>query len=131
MSTKDPIREEERSAEHRVERAVRRVEEKLIRVERSLMARVGRGMMWTILSVILLIALLVGAFMWYSTTPDFERRVARQVVNVLENATGGRVELRTMHFNLWHLAIEVDGLVIHGLEGPGEAPYHHGKSLPQ
>ncbi len=25
--------------------------------------------------------------------------------------------------NLWHLAIEADGLVIHGLEGPGEAPY--------
>ena len=26
-------------------------------------------------------------------------------------------------FDLRHLAIEADGLVIHGLEGPGEAPY--------
>ena len=36
---------------------------------------------------------------------------------------GGRVELGGVKFSLWHLAIEVDGLVIHGLEGPGEAPY--------
>ena len=31
--------------------------------------------------------------------------------------------LGRISFNLWHLAIEADGLVIHGLEGPGEAPY--------
>ncbi len=42
---------------------------------------------------------------------------------MLEDATGGRVELGRISFNLWHLAIEADGLVIHGLEGPGEAPY--------
>ena len=42
---------------------------------------------------------------------------------MLEDATGGRVEVGGVHFSLWHLAIEVDGLVIHGLEGPGEAPY--------
>jgi len=28
-----------------------------------------------------------------------------------------------VHFNLWHLAVEVNGLVVHGLESPGEAPY--------
>ena len=42
---------------------------------------------------------------------------------MLEDATGGRVELGQISFSLWHLAIEADGLVIHGLEGPGEAPY--------
>ena len=60
---------------------------------------------------------------WYTTTADFQQRVGREIVSVLENATGGRVELRGVQFSLWHLAIEVDGLVIHGLEGPGEAPY--------
>ena len=41
----------------------------------------------------------------------------------LENSTGGRVEVRGVRFYLWHLRVEVDGLVIHGTEGPGEAPY--------
>ena len=63
------------------------------------------------------------AFAWYSTTADFNQRVGNEVVNVLEDATGGRVELEKISFNMWHLAIEADGLVIHGLEGPGEAPY--------
>jgi translocation and assembly module TamB len=42
---------------------------------------------------------------------------------VLEDSTGGKVDLGRITFNLWHLAVEADGLVIHGLEGPGEAPY--------
>ena len=66
---------------------------------------------------------LFGTFAWYSTTDDFKRRVGKEVVKVLEDATGGRVELGEIGFSLWHLAIEADGLVIHGLEGPGEAPY--------
>ena len=66
---------------------------------------------------------LFGLFAWYSKTEDFNRRVGREVVKVLENATGGRVELGRVTFDLWHLAVEADGLVIHGLEGPGEAPY--------
>ncbi|WP_263368375.1 translocation/assembly module TamB domain-containing protein [Edaphobacter bradus] len=102
---------------------VERVREKLTEVKRSLMARIGRGMMWTVLAVVLLIAALFGTFAWYSTTSDFERRVARELVSVLEDATGGRVELKAVHFNLWKLSVEADGLVIHGLEGPGEAPY--------
>jgi translocation and assembly module TamB len=41
----------------------------------------------------------------------------------LENATGGKVELGKISFDLRHLAIEADALVIHGLEPAGEAPY--------
>jgi len=115
VSTKNPIRE--------VERGVEKVKDKIVKVKRSLMARIGRGMMWTILAVVVLVVVLCGAFAWYTTTADFEHRVGRQVVTVLEDATGGRVELRAIHFDLRHLAIEADGLVIHGLEGPGEAPY--------
>ncbi len=73
--------------------------------------------------LLLLIVLLIGGLVWYSTTADFKRRVGKEVVSVLEDSTGGRVELGGIRFNLWHLAIEADGLVIHGLEGPGEAPY--------
>ena len=60
---------------------------------------------------------------WYTSTDNFQRRVGARVVSVLEDATGGRVELGHLSFSLWHLAIEADNLVIHGTEGPDEMPY--------
>jgi translocation and assembly module TamB len=110
-------------AEHRDDTKIDRLEEKLAEVKRSLASRIGRGMAWTIAGVLLLVFVVLAGLVWYSTTPDFNRRVGKEVVKVLEDATGGRVELKAISFNLWHLAIEADGLVIHGLEGPGEAPY--------
>jgi len=97
--------------------------EEVAKVKRSLATRVGRGVVWCCLGLMALVLVLFLGFAWYTTTPDFERRVNRQVVRVLEDATGGRVELKRVSFNVWHLGIEAHGLVIHGLEGPGEAPY--------
>jgi len=93
------------------------------RKRRSLAGHISRATMWLVGGVLALVLLAAGGFWWYSTTGDFQRRVGKEIVSVLEDATGGRVELRGLSFSLWHLAIEVDGLVIHGLEGPGEAPY--------
>jgi translocation and assembly module TamB len=98
-------------------------DETVVRKPRHWTGKVARGVAWLVGSLLLLVVLLVVGFSWYSTTPDFDRRVGAEVVNVLETATGGRVELGHISFNLWHLAIEADHLVIHGLEGPGEAPY--------
>ncbi len=78
---------------------------------------------WTGGSLLLLVLLLAAGLTWYTTTPDFEARVRKQLVSTLEDATGGRVEVGAISLRLWHLAVEADGLVIHGLEGPGEAPY--------
>jgi len=78
---------------------------------------------WTLLSLLALLILLVAGASWYTTTNDFQRRVGAKVVAVLEDSTGGRVELGHITFSLWHLAIEADNLVIHGTEGPGEMPY--------
>ncbi|HEX3373925.1 MAG TPA: translocation/assembly module TamB domain-containing protein [Edaphobacter sp.] len=96
---------------------------KIATVMRSLATRMGRGVAWGVIGLVVLVMVLAGTFAWYSTTDDFNRRVGRKVVQVLEDATGGRVELGRIKFDLRHLAIEADGLVIHGLEGPGEAPY--------
>lgn len=90
---------------------------------RSLLRRVARPAAWTLLGLFVLLLVVLGGFAWYTTTADFQRRVGKEVVTVLEDATGGRVELTRINFNLRHLAIEANGLVIHGLEGPGEAPY--------
>ena len=77
---------------------------------------------WTFggLFALLLVVLLGGWY--YTTTADFQRRVGAEVVSVLEDSTGGRVELGHISFSLLHLAVEADGLVIHGTEAPGEAP---------
>jgi translocation and assembly module TamB len=82
-----------------------------------------RAVVWTFGSLLVLVIVLLGVGAWYTTTADFQQRAGKEVVSVLEDATGGRVELGKLSFNLWHLAIEVDGLVIHGTEGPGEMPY--------
>ena len=39
------------------------------------------------------------------------------------------MEVRGVQFNLWHLRVEVDGLVIHGTEGPDEAPYFSAEKI--
>lgn len=93
------------------------------KVKRTLSGTIGRVLVWILGGLTVLGLVLFGVFAWYSTTPDFERRLGNEVVKVLESATGGRVELRRISFNLWHLAVEADGLVIHGLEGPDEVPY--------
>jgi translocation and assembly module TamB len=93
------------------------------RRKRGLTGHMARVLLWIVGGGLGLVILLVGGFWWYSTTADFQHRVGREIVLVLEDATGGRVELSSVKFSLWNLAIEVDGLVIHGLEGPGEAPY--------
>jgi translocation and assembly module TamB len=85
--------------------------------------RVLRGVAWVGLVLVGLVAVLALVATWYTGTADFQRRVGGEVVSTLENATGGRVELRYISFNLWHLAVEADGLVIHGTEAPGEMPY--------
>jgi translocation and assembly module TamB len=105
------------------ERIEEKVAGKVAKVKRSLATRMGRAIALTVIGFVVLVAVLFFAFAWYSTTDDFNRRVGNAVVNTLQDATGGRVELGKVRFDLRHLAVEADGLVIHGLEGPGEAPY--------
>ncbi|GGA76770.1 hypothetical protein GCM10011507_30090 [Edaphobacter acidisoli] len=113
----------ERKLSEKKERLEAKVKDEVQKVKRSLASQIGRVVLWTVGSAVALAAVLFLTFAWYSTTSDFEHRVNAEVVKVLEDATGGQVEIKAIHFHLWHLAVGVDGLVIHGLEGPGEAPY--------
>jgi translocation and assembly module TamB len=105
------------------ERIEQKVAGEVAKVKRSLATRMGRAIALTVIGFVVLVAVLFFTFAWYSTTDDFSRRVGNAVVNTLQDATGGRVELGKVKFDLRHLTVEADGLVIHGLEGPGEAPY--------
>ena len=75
--------------------------------------------------LLLLLAILVGAGLYYISTPQFAAKVRLKLIATLEQATGGRVELQAFHWNLRHLAFEADNLTIHGLEAPSEVPYAH------
>jgi translocation and assembly module TamB len=90
---------------------------------RSIAGRIVRGIAWTAGSLVLLLILIAVGLAYYSTTADFQQRMGKELASVLEDATGGKVDVGHVTLNVWHLAVEVDGLVIHGLEGPGEAPY--------
>ena len=84
------------------------------------------GWIWRVGGVlVLLLILVVGGLLFYASTPHFANIVRQKVVTVLEDATGGRVEIQSMRWNLRHLAVEADNLTIHGLEGRSEKPYAH------
>lgn len=117
------IEEKRHQIEQKLEEKRDQVEEKLREAKRSIMARITHATLWTLGGIISLLLLLFGLFAWYTTTADFERRVGDKLIGGLGDATGGRVELKSIHFSLWHLAVEAQGLVIHGLEPAGEAPY--------
>lgn len=82
-----------------------------------------RILLWVAGSLLLLLIVAVVGLGLYTRTADFQNRVRSTLISTLGEATGGKVDLASVHFNLLHLAVEADGLVIHGLEGPGEAPY--------
>ncbi len=89
-----------------------------------------RGFGWRHLLIILggvtlLLATCVAGLAWYANTQEFQDRVRRQVIATIEQATGGRVELRSFRWKLIHLQIDAEGLTIHGLEAPNEIPYAH------
>ena len=119
----EKIEEKKRQIEEKIEEKRDQVEEKLREVKRSIAERITRGTLWTLGGIVAFLLVLFGLFAWYTTTADFERRVGDKLVAILGDATGGRVELKRVSFDLWHLAVEADGLVIHGLEPQGEAPY--------
>jgi hypothetical protein len=62
--------------------------------KRSIAGHIRGATAWLIAGVVALVIVVVGGFWWYSTTADFQGRVGKEIVSVLENATGGRVELR-------------------------------------
>jgi translocation and assembly module TamB len=79
----------------------------------------------TALGILVLLVLSVAGLIFYASTPHFANIVRKRIIASVEDATGGRVELRKFSWSFTHLSVEADGLTIHGLERPGEAPYAH------
>ena len=69
------------------------------------------------------LAVLAVSIYFVASSAAFENAVRRRLITELEELTGGRVEIASFHWRLLHFAADADGVVIHGLEDPGEAPY--------
>ena len=73
-------------------------------------------------ALVFLALLAVGAF-FVASSAAFENMVRGRLIAQIESSTGGRVEIASFHWNLLQLEAEANGLVIHGLEDPGDVPY--------
>jgi translocation and assembly module TamB len=58
-----------------------------------------------------------------ASSAAFQNVVRKRLITSLEELTGGRAEIASFHWRLLHFEAQADGVVIHGLEDPGEAPY--------
>lgn len=73
--------------------------------------------------LIALTALALSAAYFVASSARFEGLVRQRLVAELERLTGGRVEIASFQWRLLALEADAGGVVIHGLEGPGEEPY--------
>lgn len=64
-----------------------------------------------------------GLLGWYVTTDSFQQRMRKRLVEKLERATGGRVELGELHTIPFRLRVDARNLRIHGREAPDQQPF--------
>lgn len=76
-----------------------------------------------IASLIVLVLLAIAGAYFYMSSAGFEDLVRERLIASIERMTGGRTEIASFHWRLMKLEADADGIVIHGLEAPGEAPY--------
>ena len=62
------------------------------------------------------------AFYFWASSPATQNFVRKRMVNWLEEASGGRVEIAAFHWHLLDLQADAEGVVLHGREAAGEAP---------
>ncbi len=74
-------------------------------------------------STAVFLAILAVSLYFVASSSAFENAVRRRLIASIEELTGGRAEIASFHWRLLHFEAEADGVVIHGLEDPGEAPY--------
>jgi translocation and assembly module TamB len=82
-----------------------------------------RRILWNAAGLLVaLVAILAVLALWFNSR-SFDDLVRRRIVAQLEKATGGRVEIHSFQWRLIDLDADAGGIVIHGLEDAGEAPY--------
>ncbi len=75
------------------------------------------------LFLVLLLVACGGILYFWASSPSFESWIRHRIAQKLEDSVGGRAEIGTFHWRPLRLEAEAGGVVIHGLEAPGEAPF--------
>ncbi|MCL4795194.1 MAG: translocation/assembly module TamB domain-containing protein [Bryobacteraceae bacterium] len=73
--------------------------------------------------------LAAGASLLVLRSEWFREKVRVKIIQVTEDATGGRVELQGFHYDWSAMTARVDGFTIHGLEPLGREPLAHIPSI--
>ncbi len=73
-------------------------------------------------TILVLLVLVTTGIYFLMSSARFEGAVRDRLITEIEQATGGKVEIATFHWQLLRLEAEADGLVIHGRELQGEPP---------
>jgi translocation and assembly module TamB len=73
-------------------------------------------------AVALTLIALVGLGFWANSS-NCENLIRERLIAQIETATGGRVQIASFHWRPFHLEADAGGLVLHGREAAGEAPY--------
>ncbi len=85
----------------------------------------SRKRLWIEATVgVCVLAIFIG-IAWFVKSPYFADLVRRKVVETIEDATGGRVEMASFQWNLRRLSFEAKDLTVHGLEPSEQLPYAH------
>jgi translocation and assembly module TamB len=85
--------------------------------------REPRRMLWNMAGVAIAAGAILAVLCFWASSQQFEDMVRRRLVTKLETATGGRVEIGSLHWRLRSLEVDAAGVVIHGLEKGGDEPY--------
>jgi translocation and assembly module TamB len=86
------------------------------------MSRRMRILLRVTIALIVLILAAAGGLIYLLQSNWFFEKVRQTIVETVEKATGGRVEIARFHFDWRHLRAEVRGLVLHGSEPAGKPP---------
>src|SRR5665213_2261226 len=73
-------------------------------------------------TILVLLVLVTTGIYFLMSSARFEGVVRDRLITEIEQATGGKVEIATFHWQLLRLEAEADGLVIHGRELQSEPP---------
>src|SRR5450432_655538 len=85
------------------------------------MSRPKRLLLWLTLTCLVGLLVFAGAALYVLQSRWFKEQVREKLIATVEQATGGRVELKSFQYDWRQLTARVDGFVLHGTE-PASGP---------
>jgi translocation and assembly module TamB len=111
------------STENKLAESVRQAARPVSRMRQRLRRFFLRHVPLAIGGAALLFVLSLLAAYFYASSAAFENLVRGRIAASIERMTGGRAEIASFHWRLLAMEAEAGGVVVHGREAAGEAPW--------